>query len=110
MLDPLYRTKASPIERTGAQDVCNADMQTLVGRCTGMTQTDVRTFLLAWKLVSEWIVRSRDTGPLLLVPSDSLSMWTATPEPSKRDQLNPARIAGVTFRACEETRQKLHHA
>ncbi len=89
LLDPLYRTSASPDQRDQAQDACNRDMQTVFRCRKGMTQADARTFLLAWRLGLEWGVRHFHHGsnePTLLVPSGNPSFWWVNEEAARRER------------------------
>jgi hypothetical protein len=86
LLDPLYRTNATPHQRSQAQAACNADMQTVLRRHMWMTQADDRTFLLAWRIGLEWGVRNLDTSLSLLVPSSGTSLWWVNEEAVRRER------------------------
>ncbi len=86
LIDPLYRTNAAPMQRSQAQDACNADMQKVFRRHTWMTQADARTFLLAWRLGLEWAVGNLDTSLVLMIPANSASFWWVNEEAARRER------------------------
>jgi hypothetical protein len=86
LLDPLYRTNASPGQRSQAQDACNRDTQTVLRRFPWMTQADSRIFLLAWRLGLEWAVGNLDTTLVLMLPANSASFWWVNEEAARRER------------------------